>query len=442
MATTTAPKIPQGRLKMLKIADIDVGERFREDFGNLDDLANSIREKGVLQPITVSTEMKLLAGERRIRAATLAGLFTIPALVRSISDSMDAREIELMENVFRKNFTWAEECALIRELDSMYKKNNLDWSGRKTAELLGKGVASVARALQLARAVESMPELGEVKTADEALKIVKKVEENLIVKALRSRHQGENGGLEKGIHAMLRRADANYIIGDTFEGLTELRSNGNIHIIECDPPYAIDLAQVKASKDSESSNVHSYNEIPKKAYPEFLTKIATETFRVAGPNCWLVFWFGPTWQHEVLTALCAAGWLVDEIPCIWAKIIGQTLQPELYLARTYEPFYLARKGNPYLAKRGRSNVFNFPGLSKKYHPTERPVVLIQEILETLGVAQNIVLVPFLGSGATIRAAYNAGMLSYGWDKNDEYKDHFMLAIEDDARMITQEDDDE
>lgn len=444
------PAIPQGVLKILNIADITWDNRFRKDYGNISDLADSIKEKGVLQPITVNKNLKLLAGERRIRAAIEAGLVKIPALVRPIVDETDAREIELMENIYRYDFRWNERAALVAELDRLYKENDYDWSGRKTAQLLDRGVASVSRDLKLARSIEVIPELAEYKTADEALKVVAKMEENVIVDELRSRqtsmiehHLGEAGPHDTGaktnwgLAKMLEIANENYRIGDTFKGLAELRSNGLIHIIECDPPYGIDLASVKSSKDSVNSTVTSYHEIPSADYPNFLGKLAKELYRVASPNCWLVFWFGPTWQHEVLITLRAAGWEVDEIPAIWIKKQGQTLQPELYLPRAYEPFYLCRKGKPILVRRGRLNTFDYPGTppAQKYHPTERPLGLMEDILCTLGVARQIVLIPFLGSGVTLRAAYLTGMLGFGWDSNKEYKDRFMLAVEADTRAL-------
>jgi len=57
---------------------------------------------------------------------------------------------------------------------------------------------------------------------------------------------------------------------------------------------------------------------------------------------------------------------------------------------------------------GRLNVFGYAGLtpSQKIHPTERPIALIEDILKTLAPPGTKVLVPFLGSGATIRAAFN------------------------------------
>jgi len=87
-------------------------------------------------------------------------------------------------------------------------------------------------------------------------------------------------------------------------------------------------------------------------------------------------------------------------------------------------------------KRGRVNVFQFGNVpsAQKYHPTERPLPLIEEVLNTLSFPGQIVLVPFLGSGATLRACYKLNLLGYGWEVNPAYKDRFMLAVEDDFKV--------
>ena len=428
-------KIPQGKLKILNIEDVKWEQRYRDDMGDLEALCESIKEKGILQPITVSTDLVLLAGERRITAAKLAGLTKIPALVREVLGEIDAREVELFENIHRKSFTWDEEARLIRDIDELYKAQNVDWSGRKTAQLLDKGVASVSRAIQLAKAIDAVPELGEMKTADEAFKTLKVMEEQAIVQELRSRQANpENPIFKHGVGDAIRIAEANYQIGDVFKGLAELRSGGVVDLIECDPPYGIDLGEVKAGN---SSTITNYHEVERSSYPEFMKKLCAELFRVANRNAWLVFWYGPTHHQLTLESLRNAGWLVDEIPNIWHKANGQTLQPELYLARCYEPFFLCRKGQPILYKRGRSNVFTYPGVpgNQKYHPTERPVELIEELLNLLVASNQVVLVPFLGSGATLRACYNNGNKAFGWDLNPEYRDKFLLKVEEDSRKL-------
>lgn len=438
------------KLKHARLEEITVGERFRVDFGDLSELISSIKEKGIIQPLSVDSNMVLLAGGRRFAAATELGLPTIPVIVREYIDDIDSREIELMENVHRKDFTWAEQAQLVKKIDTLYKeKYGTNWSGRKTAELLDKGVATVARNLQLATAIEFIPELGNYKTADEALKVLKKMEDNAIVGELRNRqaqrmqepeHPDQKvvgSQLESGLRLVLKMAEQNYIISDVFKLMAGMKNNGAIQIIECDPPYGIALNEQKASKDSVTSNVHTYEEVPTDQYQSFLDKLTAELFRVAGKDCWLVFWYGPTWHQAVLDSLRRAGWHVDDIPAIWAKTQGQTLQPEIYLARGYEPFFMCRKGKPVMVERGRLNVFNYAGVpgKSKYHPTQRPVELIKDIFTTLGAGNQHVFVPFLGSGATLLACYDLGFKGFGADLNGEYKDRFMLEVEKQTRKL-------
>lgn len=429
---------------------ITVGERFREDFGDIEELKESIRDKGIIQPITIDSNYTLLAGGRRYRAATELGLPTIPALIREFVDEIDSREIELMENLHRKDFTWAEKAKLTARIDALFReKNKGNWSIRKTAEVSDSSKSAVARELELARAIEAVPELAEFKTADEALKVLKKMEEQAVVAELHSRQKQRladegradakvvGNQLEAGIRTIIKLASQNYIVSDVFDGMAGLKDNGHINLIECDPPYGIDLNSQKGSADSAVSTVHSYEEVARDEYPGFLKRLATELYRVAGKDCWLVFWYGPTWHHQVLTSLREAGWQVDEIPAIWAKPQGQTLQPELYFARGYEPFFLCRKGKPLMIERGRLNVFNFSPVppKQKYHPTQRPLELIEHIFTCLAAGRANVFVPFLGSGASLLACYNLGFTGFGFDLNGEYKPKFMLEAEAQARKL-------
>lgn len=432
------------KLKHVKLADIICEDRAREDLGDIDGLVQSIKDKGVIQPITISGEGKLLAGGRRYTAASLCGLDTIPCIVREDVSAIDAKEIELIENVYRKDFTWQERVKLTAEIDTFYRAKDPNWSQPKTAELIGKSVGITNKDLQLAKAIEAVPELGEAKTADDAFKMIKKIEEDAIVKELRRRQEAQHntapkaGGVDAGVNAALKQADQNYIIKDVFKGLEGLKDNGHISIIECDPPYGIDLNSQKGNKDTIGNTVEGYKEVDASAYEGFLAKLTTELYRVAGRDCWMVFWYGPTWHSQVFNALTKAGWKVDEIPAIWVKPNGQTLQPELYYARCYEPFFVCRKGKPIMAERGRSNVFNYSGANSKYHPTQRPVELIEEIFRTLSAGMDTVLVPFLGSGATLRACYNRGLKGFGFDLDGKYKDKFMLAVEEDTRKLFRE----
>ncbi len=437
---------PKSREKMnfIAISDIIVGERFRVDLGDIDGLVNSIKDKGVIQPITVNNKLELLAGGRRTEAAKRAGLTSIPAIIRVDAGEIDAREIELIENVFRKDFSWIEECKLISEINTLYRAKDYKWSIRKTAELLDLAVGGVSTYIRLADALPHIPELESAKNMDEAIKMLKRFEEHLLVQELRSRQESlitKNVESQLPIDSLvinaIKRAKLDYKIGDIFSALVAMRSGGNIDLIECDPPYGIDLNKVSASAaGSAVANATNYQEIPRAKYVDFLSKLTKELFRVANKNCWMIFWYGPTWTTEVTVALRDAGWQIDEIPGIWIKSHGQTLQPELYLARAWEPFYLCRKGQPVLNKRGVLNVFGpYPSINNRYHPTQRPVELIQTLIETLLGTPSHILSPFLGSGATLRACYNLGHQAYGYDISEEYRNKFLLDVETDVRAM-------
>lgn len=427
------------KLKHIPVEAIDFGTRRREDYGNMESLIESVKLHGIIQPITVREDgdrFFLKAGGRRTTAAIAAGLKTIPALLRTMADyELDDKEVELIENSFRKDLNWVERAALIKDLMECYSARQRDWSQSKLAQLLDRSPMEVSRSMTVARALEVLPELAKLaKTQDEALKVIKKLEEGAIVQELRSR---QRTAMSRGTAYALEVADSNYRIGDTLEGLAELRTNGVIHIIECDPPYAIDLTE---QKSSESDITKSYREITREAYPDFLRDLCSSLYRVAGPHCWLLFWFGPTWFTLVKQCLTNAGWAVDDIPAIWYRVgsPGQTLQPQVNLARSYEPFFVCRKGQPAIIKAGRSNVFAFQQDPDKWHTTQRPLKMMEEIISTFSLPGNVVLVPFLGSGVSLRASYSLGLSCFGWDADPQYKDRFMIAVEQDVKDMDTE----
>ena len=123
----------------------------------LDELAASIREHGVLQPILVRpigpNTYQLIAGERRWRASKQAGLATIPALIEDIDDDT-ALEISIIENLQREDISPLDEAAMY---DRMVTEHG--YSIRKLAEKLGKDKGYVENRLRLADAPEEVREL-------------------------------------------------------------------------------------------------------------------------------------------------------------------------------------------------------------------------------------------------------------------------------------------
>ena len=123
----------------------------------LDELAASIREHGVLQPILVRpigpNRYQLIAGERRWRSSRLAGLDSIPALIEEIDDDT-ALEISIIENLQREDISPLDEAAMY---DRMVTEHG--YSIRKLADKLGKDKGYVENRLRLADAPEEVREL-------------------------------------------------------------------------------------------------------------------------------------------------------------------------------------------------------------------------------------------------------------------------------------------
>ena len=135
------------------------GEQPRKTFNDssLKELAVSIKEKGVLQPVIVSRlgdgSFRLVAGERRWRASQLAGLKKIPAIVKNVA-SRDALEIALIENIQREDLNPVETAEAFNKL---LKDFNL--TQEELSEKVGKERATVANYLRLLKLPEEIKSL-------------------------------------------------------------------------------------------------------------------------------------------------------------------------------------------------------------------------------------------------------------------------------------------
>jgi ParB-like chromosome segregation protein Spo0J len=116
--TNTPPSPHHGRVAELALAEITVGERFRADLGDLEGLASSMAELGLLQPIVVTEGLVLIAGGRRLEAARRLGWPTVAAVVaEELDDVADLLRAERDENTCRKEMTIEEKVRLGRAIE-------------------------------------------------------------------------------------------------------------------------------------------------------------------------------------------------------------------------------------------------------------------------------------------------------------------------------------
>ncbi len=144
------PQDKEGKISGLKISLIDPkSDQPRKYFDkeSLEELAESIRENGLLQPILVreygAGRYQIIAGERRFRACKLAGLSEIPAIVLD-RDDRAAAQIALIENIQREDLNPLEEALAYKAL-----KDDYDMTQEELAERIGKSRSAIANSIRL-----------------------------------------------------------------------------------------------------------------------------------------------------------------------------------------------------------------------------------------------------------------------------------------------------
>ena len=178
---------------MLRLSSIEPNKdqpRKQFDEDALMELADSIRQHGVIQPLLVrpldNGMYQLVAGERRWRASRMAGLMEVPVVIRDLSDH-ETMEIALIENLQRKDLNVIEEALGYQQLMEKY-----DMTQEKVAERVGKSRPAVANALRLLNLPETvidMVKAGDV-TAGHARALLKLEDETEIIDIARKIQKG------------------------------------------------------------------------------------------------------------------------------------------------------------------------------------------------------------------------------------------------------------
>jgi ParB family chromosome partitioning protein len=116
---------------LLNINKIKVNDRIRKDFGNIEELAADIKENGLINPIVITPDNQLIAGERRLRAHFFLNLKEAPVRVMEISDYEHQLRLEISENEHRKEFSFSERVEWAKRLEQVEKLKAKDRMGGK-----------------------------------------------------------------------------------------------------------------------------------------------------------------------------------------------------------------------------------------------------------------------------------------------------------------------
>jgi len=161
-----------------KVTNIIIPDRFRQEYGNVQELADSIKRYGLIHPplvdISPDGKITLVAGGRRMQAVKLLGLEEIPVTDRANMTLMEQKEVEFEENHKRLDTTWWEDALAVAEMHDLKRaefgtklrgpsdESNIEgWTQDKMAAFAGESVGHISYLLRIAKMLRSTPKVNE-----------------------------------------------------------------------------------------------------------------------------------------------------------------------------------------------------------------------------------------------------------------------------------------
>lgn len=398
-------------------------DRFRTDPGDLEDLAQSLQDKGQIVPIIINNNKELIDGGRRVAACMMAQIKVLCAYKDTVNPII-MRELEIESNVRRKAFTPSEEVLAISELHKLKQSvHGKATSGRKggwtlddTAKTLGITKGKVIADLQLAEVVKMFPSLKDCKTKKEIVSAAKGVTKVL-----------ERSLAVSNYEKLIKDSNITQVRMYHLDGKIHMLSmeNNSVDLLLTDPPYGIGINEVAMTVGGVTGGHVSagfqYSDTPETAL-NFLTVLAQQSFRFCKPTAHAFIFIGFEYFEITRKLFIEAGWQVRIKPLIWIKReIGQCNVPYAWPSSCYETILMARKDNSKLIVEGKPDWFQHDPVlpSQRLHQAEKPVELLKELIRRTCLPGSMIYDPAMGSGSTLEAALRMNMLAIGCDIMEE-----------------------
>lgn len=417
-------------VQTLPIADLIISDRIRTiDGANVRNLEESIASKGLLHApvlmfepdtqsyVLVAGEHRKLAMENlhkagrefRYNGATVPD-GCIPFVTVDDLTKADLIEAELEENIIRTDVPWPDRCraiAAIHELrvaanpkhsvadttKELLSKSDPDVKDKPSSQISGQARIAVRNALLLAKNLHR-PSVQKARNATEAMGILLKEETAKVEAAMITRTQAKADASPPSI----------VVHHGSLIDLLPTFPDGEIDLICADLPYGIDAN--KGGFRSRTVEHHNYDDSFQNA-KLLIQATIVEGFRICKPRANL-FIFGDIDLFPFFKECCARmGWKPFRTPIIWQKSESEGLAPwgAEGFRRTYELIFFATKGGRGLLQ-SPTDVLRENRVSRalrRYGP-EKPVGLMEQLIECSTMPGDLVLDPCCGSGATLAAA--------------------------------------
>jgi DNA modification methylase len=309
----------------------------------------------------------------------------------------EAEEAELDENIKRVDLTWQERAAAVARLAALRTRQNVTVGAppatvASIAAELERQPASVREDLLIARHL-SNPEVAKAKTAGDALKNLKKVEQRakmvLRAEAVQS-------------SAIPLHATHKLILGEALEQLSRL-PDASAQVVLSDPPYGMG-ADTFGDLGTVAPSDHRYDD-SLEAWTALVARLAPELFRVCSDGAAVYLFCDLDRFRDLRFILDGAGFKVHRTPILWIKPNGQRVPwPKSGPRRAYECCLFAMKGEHLVNKLENDYVIAAPD-ENLGHSAQKPVELMRNLLRRSAKPGDVVLDPFMGTGSVLPAAH-------------------------------------
>lgn len=409
-------------IHLVPISEINTDDAVahRKEISGIEELASSIKKlrafnpisMGLLHPITLTEDKKLLAGLRRLEAFKSMGDTVIPAQFFNELSLADQRLVQLDENLRRVDITWQARAKAVSEL---HKLLNSD-TATQTAEYIGLTVKYVSQYLQIAQELDK----GDVKiaaceSASQAMAIVdrrraqamdtelSKLHED-IIKPLAKTASTENGPAPRAPVPPIAQYS---IIHENFLTWAPLYDGPKFNFIHCDFPYGID-AQDSASMGA-AQNDAQYEDTPE-IFFDLLHCLTENIDSLMYNSGHMLFWFHMKYYQRLIDHFQANGFFVVELPIIWHKSDGAGVASD-YRRRpkhVYETAFWLSRGDRFISN-VVNDVYACPtARNTEGHMSAKPLAMLKHFFNIAVNELSSVLDPTCGSGTSIRAAAGLG----------------------------------
>lgn len=411
-----------GQFVLFPVAAIIVERdtRQRRELPDIDGLAESIRTTGLIHPIVITREGKLIAGERRLTACRSIGWTDIPAQYADTLDPLELHMIELEENVRRVDLTWVERANAIEEFHQMKLRKNPDQTYEDTASALNLGKATVFEHIMVAKEIKKDPSIAELDKFSTARGIVQRKNERAVATTIREALSVQATPVDsEPVQAQPAQRFAEIRHANFLEWVkTPLKTPFNF--VHCDFPYGVSTGDKKGQSAAKAFGTYEDGE---DIYFNLLINMLNHQDNFIAPSAHLMFWFSMNYYSRTIELLQRYGWAVNPMPLIWGKSDNAGIIPDTNRGprQIYETALLCSRGDRKIVK-PVANLAWYP-TTKEYHTSEKSLSMLSHFFRMLVDSSTTMIDPTCGSGMAVKAAEAAGaMYALGLERDlDFYK---------------------